>query len=178
MIPDPHLSLHPAPVWITDTVHNDAKYVSHDAYLADLSPAPVTPGGIWHVDYAQTCDDISNFMGQNVGDLPNDPVACLATPIFTEIEYAVAVSPITPTIRCDPTVNIAVASGVVDELQNELPAAQDETPVRVEEKPTAVGLRSLQGTGQNAVDVLAAALVGAVVVGWGLWSVRRRRAER
>ena len=88
-----------------------------------------------------------------------------------------AVSPITQTVRCDPTVNIAVASGVVDALNNELPAVQDETPVRIQ-VPNAVGLRSLQGSGQNAGGVLAAALVGTAVVGWGLWSARRRRAER
>lgn len=178
VIPNPHLSLHSS-AWTTDTLHNDAAILSHDTYLKiDTN----TPGGVWGPSgYIMTCAEANAFVGQNEGDVPNAPIACNnLQPVITEVEYAVAVSPspvISQTVRCDPTVNIAVASGVVDALNNELPAVQDETPVRIQE-PNAVGLRSLQASGQNAVGVLAAALVGTAVVGWGMWSVRRRRAER
>ena len=176
VIPNPHLTLHPAPAWITDTVHNDAAIISHDAYVAIST---TTPGGVWGpAGYIKTCAEANAFVGQNVGDIGNLPIVCdNQLPVVTEVEYAVAASPITPTIRCDPTVNIAVASGVVDALNNKLPAVQDETPVKIQ-VPTAVALRSLRASGQNAVGVWAVALVGTTVVGWGLWSARRRRGER
>jgi hypothetical protein len=175
-IPAPHLSLHTPSAWITDTVHNDAAIVSHDAYTVI---APVTPYSMWAPQgYIGTCAQANAFAGQNTGDVANLAACVVGQPVFTAVEYAVAVSPITPTVICSPTVNIAVASGVIDLLNNKLPAAQDETPVTIVDKPTAVFLRSLQGTAPNMVGLWAAALIGVALLGWGVWSVLRRRAAR
>jgi hypothetical protein len=86
-------------------VHNDAQYVSHDIYDVVLS---TSPGGPWALkDYALG-KDISNFIGQNWAyDLVQyqgayDP----SLPVQTEIDYAVAVSPlpeVTPTPTPTPT---------------------------------------------------------------------------
>jgi len=78
------------------TVHNDTWYVSHDTYFVAPSPSP---GGMWGLpEYAMDKDiiDILNFEGQNWG-APGMPWAPYepGLEVFTEIEYAVAVSPVT-----------------------------------------------------------------------------------
>jgi len=72
------------------TVHNDTWYVSHDIYNVTISPSP---GGIWGLEgYADNMgpSDFWHFEGRNLeqtGYYEPGP------PVFTEIEYAVAVSP-------------------------------------------------------------------------------------
>ncbi len=133
ILPNPHPYLHP--LQPPDEVHNNAKYLSHDVYAA-FTPSP-SPGGIWGpAGYAETCGDIESFAGQNAGDLPNGGTCQPAFPIFTEVEYAVAVSPtLTPTVTCDPTTNIAVVSGAEDEFGLMLPEAQAHAQVRIVEQP-------------------------------------------
>lgn len=137
VLPGPHAALHPTPGPISDTVHNDAKYISHDLY--PYQPTQ-TPGGIWGPqNYVNpnpfvSCPQIQNFQGQNVPqEFQNLQATCAPTGglIWAEVEYAVAVSPVTPTILCDPTNNIAVVIGAIDELGNVLPEKQDETEVHV-----------------------------------------------
>jgi len=75
-------------------VHNDTWYVSHDTYFVAPSPSP---GGMWGLpEYTSDKDllDFYNFEGQNWGDpVPDGPYNPMLE-VFTEIEYAVAVSPI------------------------------------------------------------------------------------
>ena len=133
VLPAPHVALH---VPLTDTVHNDAKYVSHDAYAADLTP--VTPAGVWEITgYASTCADVNNFLGQNIGDFSNFPSCQAGSPIITEVEYAVAVSPTTPTNICEPTNNIAVVSNAQDVLGNTF---EDESAVPVDIQPATAAI--------------------------------------
>ena len=178
VIPNPHLTLHAYLNTITDTVHNDAAFISHDAYNAVSTTIP-TPPSIWGpAGYIQNCAGANAFLGQNVGDFPNSTVrTCLDNlPVFAEVEYAVAVSPITATIPCSPTVNIAVASGVIDVKGNKVPAAQDETPVTIREKPTAVLMQSLKAAEQYSVALLASALLAGVALIAGIgWALRRRQ---
>jgi len=74
--------------------HNDTLYVSHDIYTVVLSPSP---GGIWGLEWYTLDKDISdiyNFEGQNWGDpVPDGPYNSMLE-VYTEIEYAVAVSPV------------------------------------------------------------------------------------
>jgi len=75
-------------------VHNDTWFVSHDIY--SVAPSP-SPGGIWGLpEYAADKDllDFYNFEGQNWGDPVLDGPYEPGLPVYTEIEYAVAVSPI------------------------------------------------------------------------------------
>ncbi len=128
VLPNPHTALHPATP--PDQVHNNAAYVSDDVYNYQVT---FTPGGVWgpqeyvYVNPFLGCPQIANFQGQNGGGR-----TCLPTSgyLWTEVEYAVAVSPITPTIMCDPTYNIAVVGGT-DSLGNHLPEKQSEPPVHV-----------------------------------------------
>jgi hypothetical protein len=78
------------------TVHNDEGNVSHDMYAVVESD---DPGGRWHlVDYAVSSDPYywtENFFAQNV---PEEFLAVTqqwdgVSPIFTEIEYCIHVSP-------------------------------------------------------------------------------------
>jgi len=132
VLPNPHLGLHPP--LPPDMVHNDAKYASHDVYTYTQTGSP---GGGWGpMHYAMYCDDILNFQGQNEGDYPNTATCDPSKPIFTEVEYAVAVSPITPTILCDLTDNMAVVSGAMDESGAEVPEAQGHARVAVNQPPT------------------------------------------
>jgi uncharacterized repeat protein (TIGR01451 family) len=130
VLPNPHRGLHPSPGPISDTVHNDAKYASHDVYAFADSPSP---GGIWGpAGYAPSCDAILNFQGQNEGDFANSGLYCNPDlPVFTEVEYAVAVSPITETIICAPTDNFAVVSGALDEFARQVPEAQGHARVTI-----------------------------------------------
>jgi len=71
-------------------VHNDTWYVSHDIYNVTISPSP---GGIWGLEgYADSMSptDFWNFENRNLEQTGYyEP----GIPVFTEIEYAVAVSP-------------------------------------------------------------------------------------
>lgn len=147
VMPAPHNDLHPAAgPTVTDTVHNDAKYLSHDLYRAIPTG---TPGGIWGLEFYVNllpnvgCAEIANFQGQNVPpEFLGQPGVCIATDtrrlLWTEVEYAVAVSPVTPTLMCDPTNNIAVVSGAEDEDGNHLPEEQFERKTRVYDPDIAV----------------------------------------
>lgn len=80
---------HPHPVFPPDTVHNDARFVSHDYYT--ISPSP-SPGGHWGLDYNWT-NVIGNFYGQNTPHNYTEPQEpYMGLPVFVEIEYAVVVS--------------------------------------------------------------------------------------
>ncbi|MBC8248290.1 MAG: VWA domain-containing protein, partial [Anaerolineales bacterium] len=78
-------------------VHNDAGNVSHDMYYA---VATDSPGGIWGpARYAETYAAIEAFVGQNFPrDFPQElkmaPGAYGGTAIQTEVEYAIAISPV------------------------------------------------------------------------------------
>jgi hypothetical protein len=149
VLPNPHGALHPSPGPISDTVHNDAKYASHDVYgIMDT----MSHGGHWGPEgYAATCDDILNFQGLNEGDYPNGIDCMSGWPIWTEVEYAVAVSPITPTMICHPTDNFAVASGGKDEYEQEVPEAQGHARVIVNRKPYVGTVTPSSGSGPTGV---------------------------
>jgi len=88
-LPGPDHPLHPG----DPTVHNDARFVSHDIYGTQGTNSP---GGIWGPEgYVQSYDDIENFVGQNWAQdlLPykGDPVPSL--PVITEVDYAIVFSP-------------------------------------------------------------------------------------
>jgi uncharacterized repeat protein (TIGR01451 family) len=149
VLPNPHLGLHPFPGPISDTVHNDVKHASHDVYgIMDTN----SPGGDWGPeDYAATCDDIWDLHGQNEGDHPNTAPCEPGLPIYTEVEYAVAVSPITPTLLCKPTDNIAVVSGGFDVSGVKVPEAQGHARVKVNQKPTLGTVKPPSGSGPTGV---------------------------
>jgi hypothetical protein len=79
------------------TAHNDAGNVSHDLY--HVIDDPISPGGLWELaDYVVSqrpwyCDDLS------LQNIPNEftgvsvPWPGGETPVLTEVEYAVQVSP-------------------------------------------------------------------------------------
>jgi len=81
---------HPYPH--NSSVHNDTQYVSHDIYNVVTSPSP---GGIWGLEDYASGINISDFQYQNCPpefkyqEWPYEP----GLPVYTEIEYAVAVSP-------------------------------------------------------------------------------------
>jgi hypothetical protein len=89
IIPHPHGSHDP-------TVHNDEGNVSHDIYV--VSPSP-SPGGLWGLpEYAIMYDPYYwswNFFNQNVPDefVPVTAPWSEISPIFTEVEYCVHISP-------------------------------------------------------------------------------------
>jgi hypothetical protein len=80
------------------TVHNDAGNVSHDIYSV-LEPSP-SPGGLWSLpDYpasVEPSDWMSTFLGQSVPSEFEDRTMAWdgESPVFTEVEYAVVVSPL------------------------------------------------------------------------------------
>lgn len=84
------------------SVHNDARYVSHDIYRVVDSDSP---GGDWALENYASGKDVSNFEGQNwANDLLTyqgayDP----DRPVQVEIDYAVAVSPMGEDIDATPT---------------------------------------------------------------------------
>jgi hypothetical protein len=81
------------------TVHNDAGNVSHDAYQVMLdSPSP---GGEWGlVDYWET--DLIPLLGVNEHpDIATFPTEPDPNKVFTEVEYAVVISP-KPVLWVDP----------------------------------------------------------------------------
>ena len=186
VLPAPHATLHPSPGPISDSVHNDAQYLSQDVYTATLT---LTPGGVWGPEnYVEPvpffgCPQIANYQGQNVPtEFLNMQVLCNPAPqagfIYSEVEYAVAVSPVTASVMCGPTVNIAVVSGAVDQLDYVRPTIQDEEPVTIE-IPTALAQTAFSATAAGAVSQrLALALGGASVIlaGFGI-GLRRMRAR-
>ena len=95
-------------------VHNDAGNVSHDVYQV-MVPSP-SPGGLWGLwDYGDYATAI-NFLGMNPHPYP--PVAELPpyefSPIFTEVEFAVAISP-KPYLWLEPdddTINVGEEADV------------------------------------------------------------------
>ena len=96
------------------TVHNDVGNVSHDVY--QVIDDPISPGGLWELaDYVISqrpwyCDDLS------LQNIPNEFVGVSApwpggeTPVLTEVEYAVQISPWD--FRGD--INVPGGDGVVD----------------------------------------------------------------
>jgi hypothetical protein len=98
-IPVPHAYPH------GPTVHNDAQYVSHDHYRVLHVPTPGTqpdmsPGGFWELlDYGYGYPKwVLNFTGFNCPEEfePMQGYLIEVLPIYTEIEYAVLVSPLPP----------------------------------------------------------------------------------
>jgi len=81
----PHTPGHPAPT------HNDAGNVSHDIYNV-IQPSP-SPGGLWALpNYPADCYDF------NLQNFPDEFMPLYMTwngvsPVFTEVEYAVHISP-------------------------------------------------------------------------------------
>jgi uncharacterized repeat protein (TIGR01451 family) len=70
------------------TLHNDAANVSHDVYRVVTS---TSPGGVWGPEvYVESTLGITSFVGVNGPGGWVDPSA----PIQTEVEWAVAVSPV------------------------------------------------------------------------------------
>ncbi|MCK4460072.1 MAG: hypothetical protein KAU52_10210, partial [Methanosarcinales archaeon] len=99
VLPDPHGYPH------GPTVHNDALYVSHDHYWVLHVPFPgeppeMSPGGYWElVEYAfgYPPDWVLNFAWMNCPE-EFEPMQgeWLGGPIYTEVEYAVLISPLPP----------------------------------------------------------------------------------
>jgi len=83
----PHSPPHPG----DPTIHNDAGNVSHDFY--NVFPASPSPGGFWWIpDYQPLPELVRNFQGVNPH--PHIETGTYGGgAIHTEIEYAVAVSP-------------------------------------------------------------------------------------
>jgi uncharacterized repeat protein (TIGR01451 family) len=135
VLPGGHAALHPPAG--PQTSHNDAQYISEDAY--DSVATTAVPAGVWAPDAyvssspATGCGQVASFAGQNVpSEFAGDGGLCDlgGGPIITTVEYAIAVSPVMNTPMCSPTVNIAAATGVtVDTSKQVLPPAQAETPV-------------------------------------------------
>jgi hypothetical protein len=84
------------------SVHNDARYVSHDIYRVVDSDSP---GGEWAVQDYASGKDVSNFEGQNWASdlLTYQGDYNTALPVHVEIDYAVAVSPMGEDIDATPT---------------------------------------------------------------------------
>jgi len=86
VVPVPHPYPH------NSSVHNDTQYVSHDIYNVVTSPSP---GNIWGLENYADGLNVSDFQFQNcppefeINQSVYEPVL----PVYTEIEYAVAVSP-------------------------------------------------------------------------------------
>jgi hypothetical protein len=142
-LPYPHRLLHLV------SYHNLASYASHDVYVAAES---FSPGGIWGpVEYAVDCDQILNFRWQNEGDFPNEVVCEPGFEIFTEVEYAVAVSPVEPTVLCKPTDNSAVVGGALDQYGQWVPEAQGHAQVKVNARPALGTVTPPSGSGPAGV---------------------------
>jgi hypothetical protein len=84
------------------SVHNDARYVSHDIYRVVDSDSP---GGEWALENYASGKDVSNFEGQNWASdlLTYQGDYNTALPVHVEIDYAVAVSPMGEDIEATPT---------------------------------------------------------------------------
>jgi len=79
-------------------MHNDTQYVSHDIYNVTNS---TSPGGLWALENYTVDKDISNFIGQNWAPelIPYNGSYMPNLTVHTEVDYAVAVSPITATLE-------------------------------------------------------------------------------
>ena len=157
-LPNPHASLHPgAP---TGEVHNDAKYASHDVYPIEATNSPGGtrgPKGYVNSSPPVGCPQIQNFEGQNPSGVPCKPAQAIS--LMTEVEFAVAVSPNTKTVTCDPTTNIAVVGGAVDEAGMELPEVQAHAQVHITQidygdapDPTYPTLKASNGAAHTIVQ--------------------------
>ncbi len=76
------------------TVHNDAAYVSHDIY--GVIPT-FSPGGEWGPEgYGEDFEAVANYFGQNFPPEWEErrSAGYMGGPIATEVEYAIAVSPV------------------------------------------------------------------------------------
>jgi hypothetical protein len=87
---------------ITTTLHNDAWYVSHDAY--PVMPT-YSPGGRWGPEgYIPTLEEIRNFAGLNFPwDLEMYRGDYRGGPIVTEVEWAIALEALAPGETPTPT---------------------------------------------------------------------------
>jgi len=73
------------------TLHNDAANVSHDVYAVANT---TSPGGVWGPpEYVDQWPDFDNFDGLN-GEPTGTWDGDLANPVQTEVDWAVAVSPV------------------------------------------------------------------------------------
>jgi hypothetical protein len=145
-LPYPHYWCH---CYEDTSCHNLASYASHDVYVAAES---LGLGGLWGpVEYALECDQIANFRWQNEGDFPNEAVCEPGLEIFTEVEYAVAVSPIAPTVLCKPTDNVAVVGGAADEYGQGIPPAQGHAQVKVNARPALGTVTPPSGSGPAGI---------------------------
>jgi uncharacterized repeat protein (TIGR01451 family) len=136
ILPGAHPLLHPAPGPAGDTVHNDAQFISFDTYPAAVTQ---TPGGVWGPDgytsgsVSTACQQVANFFGQNLpSEFADLTAACDANggPVWTEVEYAVVVTPNANTVMCSPTTNIATVTGAqVAQTGQPLAPAQSEASV-------------------------------------------------
>ena len=90
-VADGWLQPHRHPPGPPDPTHNDAGNVSHDVYRVIGTDSP---GGVWGPEeYVNLwIGDIENFWGQNGG--PIDPPLATGDPVQTEVDWAVAVSPV------------------------------------------------------------------------------------
>ena len=90
-----------------DTIHNDAGNISHDVYVVTSTNSP---GGAWGPGtYVTSVLDIENFFGQNQEPGPT-PSPTTAT-VQTEVEWAVAVSPVADLWLTKTVTPTAVAPG-------------------------------------------------------------------
>ncbi|HJX37618.1 MAG TPA: hypothetical protein VJ714_03360 [Anaerolineae bacterium] len=84
---------HQHPAEPPDAVHNDAGVLSHDVYSVVVSPSP---GGKWGLEEYPAASALPNFEGLN-GPGPDEAVPGPPPPdpsmFYTEIEWAMAVSP-------------------------------------------------------------------------------------
>ena len=135
VLPGAHADLHPAPGAAGDTVHNDAQYISADAYP---SIATTLPGGVWALggylpaDPAVSCVEVSTFAGRNLpAEFAAQQAACdpQGGALWATVEYAVAVSPVANTPMCSPTTNIATVTGATTDTGDVLPPSQAEATV-------------------------------------------------
>ncbi|MBU1746411.1 MAG: DUF11 domain-containing protein, partial [Chloroflexi bacterium] len=86
----------PHPGMIPDIVHNDARFLSHDVY--HVAPSP-SPGGLWGPREYPAAAIIGNFEMQNgpwFTPVPGLPPPPDPSRIYTEAEWAMAVSPRPP----------------------------------------------------------------------------------
>jgi len=87
-VADGWLLPHQHPPGPPDLTHNDAGNVSHDVYFITSTDSP---GGVWGPwGYVEDVAQIENFFGQN-GEHEGPPQVL---PVQTEVEWAVAVSPV------------------------------------------------------------------------------------
>jgi hypothetical protein len=111
--PPPHA--HPAP---PDRVHNNATFVSFDAYTANTAGPSPSPGGTLGIYYnlTQYYDLFSNVQEQNCPhEFENmQGTYNMSLPVFTEVEYGVFMSPTPPPMYWKPGHPDYAPSGMVD----------------------------------------------------------------